>query len=70
MAREDWLGSYRDRASVDHTIRRIATRLSRNGDRLVACLDELRASEAEIARGFAPLLEDLVTHAEALRSRT
>jgi acyl carrier protein phosphodiesterase len=67
MARHDWLGGYRERASVDTTVRRIATRLSRNGDKLVACLDDLRAHEPAIERGFDALLADLATHADQLR---
>lgn len=67
MARTDWLGSYRERASVDSSVRRIATRLSRNGHRLVECLDDLRAHEAAIEAGFAPLLRDLLASADSLR---
>ena len=37
MAAHDWLGSYAQRGNVDHAVRGIATRLSRNGERLVAC---------------------------------
>jgi acyl carrier protein phosphodiesterase len=67
MARHDWLGSYRERDSVDHAVRRIATRLSRNGDKLVACLEDLRAHEPAIERGFEALLTDLSAHATELR---
>ena len=67
MAQHDWLGSYRERASVDHAVRRIATRLSRNGDKLVACLDDLRAHEAEIAQGFEALITDLIAQSIELR---
>jgi acyl carrier protein phosphodiesterase len=67
MAQHDWLGSYRERASVDHAVRRIATRLSRNGDKLVACLDDLRKHEPAIERGFKALLSDLIAQATALR---
>lgn len=67
MAQYDWLGSYRERANVDQVVSRIATRLSRNGDKLVACLDDLRTHEPAIERGFDALLSDLVAHAAALR---
>lgn len=46
MAADDWLGGYRLRPNVDRAVTRIATRLSRNGEKLVACLDDLRAIEA------------------------
>lgn len=67
MAQHDWLGSYRQRASVDHAVRRIATRLSRNSDKLVACLEDLRTHEPAIERGFDALLSDLVAQAAVLR---
>jgi acyl carrier protein phosphodiesterase len=66
-AAHDWLGSYRDRASVDLAVSRIATRLSRNGERLVACLDDLRRHEAAIAAGFDAFFPQLVAHVLALR---
>ncbi len=64
----DWLGSYRDRASVDLAVRRIALRLSRNGDRLVACLDALRAHEAAIAAGFDLFFPQLVAYTASARA--
>lgn len=67
MAEHDWLGSYRERASVDHAVRRIATRLSRNGNKLVACLEDLRMHEPAIERGFDALLSDLIARTVALR---
>ena len=67
IAAHDWLGSYRERDSVDLAVTRIATRLSRNGDRLVACLDDLRAHEAEIAAGFDAFFPQLVAHVRDLR---
>jgi acyl carrier protein phosphodiesterase len=67
MAAHDWLGSYRERDSVDRAVARIATRLSRNGDRLVECLDDLRRHEAEIAAGFDAFFPQLVAHVLALR---
>jgi acyl carrier protein phosphodiesterase len=67
IAAHDWLGSYRERDSVDLAVTRIATRLSRNGDRLVACLDDLRAHEAEIAAGFDAFFPQLVARVRDLR---
>jgi len=49
-------------------VTRIATRLSRNGDRLVACLDDLRRHEAGIAAGFEPFSPDLPAYARHARA--
>ncbi|RRN79348.1 DUF479 domain-containing protein [Pseudoxanthomonas sp. SGD-10] len=68
IAAHDWLGSYRRRESVDLAVTRIATRLSRNGERLVACLDDLRRHEEAIAAGFEvffPQLEAYTVQARA-----
>ncbi len=67
IAAHDWLGSYRDRASVDPAVSRIATRLSRNGERLVDCLTDLRRHEATIGAGFDAFFPQLVDHVQALR---
>lgn len=67
MAAHDWLGSYRERHNVDHAVHGIATRLSRNGDRLVACLDVLRANEAAVDAAFEAFFPDLVGAAERMR---
>ena len=67
MATHDWLGSYAQRGSVDRAVRGIATRLSRNGDKLVACLDVLRVKEAEIDIAFEAFFPDLVRAAAAMR---
>jgi acyl carrier protein phosphodiesterase len=67
MAAHDWLGSYRERGNVDHAVRGIATRLSRNGDKLIACLDVLRVKEAEIGIAFEAFFPDLVHAAARMR---
>ena len=67
MAAHDWLGSYRERSNVDHAVRGIATRLSRNGERLVECLDVLRANEAAVDAAFEVFFPDLIDAAERLR---
>ena len=67
MAEHDWLGSYRERASVDHAVRGIATRLSRNGDRLVACLAVLRQDEAAMNAAFETFFPDLIAEAARMR---
>ena len=67
MAAHDWLGSYRERGNVDHAVRGIATRLSRDGDKLVACLDVLRVKEVEIDAAFEAFFPDLVHAAAQMR---
>ena len=67
MAAHDWLGSYARRESVDAAVRGISTRLSRNGDRLVACLDVLRRDEAAAQQAFDAFWPDLVVAAARLR---
>lgn len=61
MAADDWLGSYRDRANVDRAITRMANRLSRNGDRLVATLHDFRAIESGAAAMFDGFFGELET---------
>ncbi len=67
MAAHDWLGSYASRASVDRAVHGIATRLSRNGDKLVACLDVLRVRETDIDIAFEAFFPDLVHAAARMR---
>lgn len=67
MTEHDWLGSYRERASVDRAVRGIATRLSRNGDRLIACLSVLRDNEADIDATFETFFPNLVIAAALMR---
>ena len=67
MAAHDWLGSYRERGNVDHAVRGIATRLSRDGDKLVACLDVLRGKEVESDAAFEAFFSDLVHAAAQMR---
>ena len=63
MAAHDWLGGMRERASVDGTVRNIARRLSRGGEGLVACLDDLHRHEPTIEAAFARFLPDLIAAA-------
>ena len=67
MAEHDWLGTYRTRAGVDRAVRGIATRLSRNGDRLVACLPVLRDNEADFDAMFEAFFPDLIAAAARMR---
>lgn len=59
MAADDWLGSYRDRATVDRALGRMAQRLSRNGDRLIATLHDFRAIEPQAAAMFDDFFREL-----------
>lgn len=68
MAAHDWLGSYADREIVDRAVARIATRLSRNGDKLVACLDDLRLHEGAVDAAFDAFFPDLVAFVAADRA--
>lgn len=68
MAAHDWLGSYARRESVDAAVRGISTRLSRNGDKLVACLEVLRAEEAAVQAAFEAFFPELLRAAAALRA--
>lgn len=61
MTTQDWLGSYQHRESVDHAVVGIATRLSRNGDRLVACLDLLHREAPAIDAAFEGFFPELVS---------
>jgi acyl carrier protein phosphodiesterase len=68
MAAQDWLGNYRHRGSVDRAVTRIARRLSRNGDRLVACLDALRGIEPQAEQAFERFFPALVDFVDDQRS--
>lgn len=70
IVQHDWLGNYRHRAAVDRAVQRIATRLSRNGDKLVDCLAILRGNEAEIAQGFEVFFPQLRAYVDGLRANT
>lgn len=68
MAAHDWLGSYARRDSVDRAVHGIATRLSRNGDKLVACLDVLHGKEPAVDGAFEVFFPDLRESAERMRT--
>ena len=70
MARHDWLGAYRDRASVDKTLGGIATRLSRHGDKLLDCVPVLRAHEPAAAQAFDVFFPELRAYVEQLRAES
>lgn len=68
MASEDWLGSYRRRDSVDGAIRGISARLSRNGEKLRACLPLLREREPDIEAVFERFFPELIEATHAMRA--
>jgi acyl carrier protein phosphodiesterase len=68
MAAHDWLGSYSKRANVDDAVRGIANRLSRNGDKLVACLEVLRNHEPSVDATFEMFFPDLIESAARMRT--
>ena len=68
MAAHDWLGSYRQRDNVDGAVHGFATRLSRIGERLVACLDVLRANEAAVDAAFEVFFPELIAAATRMRA--
>lgn len=68
IVEHDWFGSYRDRDTVDRAVTRIATRLSRNGDKLVACLPILRGHEASVQDKFEDFFPELVAYVARVRA--
>jgi acyl carrier protein phosphodiesterase len=69
MIEQDWLGSYVDYAGVEIAIRRISTRLSRNGELLRDGLADLKANDAQIAAGFHAFFPQLIEFVESRRRR-
>ncbi|HEY4560377.1 MAG TPA: ACP phosphodiesterase [Lysobacter sp.] len=69
MAGDDWLGSYRERASVDRAVMRMSQRLSRDGERMVEALDDLRALDARTERTFSLFFPALIDFARDERRR-
>lgn len=74
MAAHDWLGGMRHRANVERTVRAIAARLSRGGNALIACAQDLPRHEAIVDAAFEQLLPallaDLDPAARECRART
>ncbi|SDD06850.1 ACP phosphodiesterase [Aquimonas voraii] len=68
MASGDWLGSYRLRDNVDRAVTRIARRLSRGGEGLVACLPTLRLHEAKAEAGFEAFFPELRAFVDETRA--
>lgn len=68
MIEQDWLGSYADYGGVETAIRRISTRLSKNGDQLRDGLAGLKANEAQLAAGFDAFFPELIAFVETRRN--
>lgn len=66
MAAQDWLGAYARREGVARALRGIATRLSRNGERLVACDAILTARGPAFDAAFEAFFPDLLAVAPGL----
>ena len=65
---ENWLGSYRDIAGFETTVRRISRRLSRNGDLVRDGLLDVRENYAFLCDGFDEFFPQLIRFAEAQRA--
>ncbi|HEX8614608.1 MAG TPA: ACP phosphodiesterase [Telluria sp.] len=68
MIEQDWLGSYSTYAGVDRALRRISTRLSKNGDVMRDALGDLERHAAAIADGFDVFFPELITFVESQRN--
>lgn len=68
MIEQDWLGSYREYAGVEIAIKRISTRLSRNGELLRDGLSDLREHYAQIEHGFHIFFPELIAFVETRRN--
>lgn len=69
MIAQDWLGSYKDFAGVEHAACRISGRLSKNGQHLREGLQDLRDNRAFFAEGFRAFFSQLIAFVEEKRSR-
>lgn len=68
MIEQDWIGSYVDYAGVDVAVRRISTRLSRNGDVMRAALVDVDRHYDALAEGFHTFFPQLVAFVEQRRA--
>lgn len=69
MIEQDWLGSYADYAGVEIAVRRISTRLSRNGHLMRDGLADLARHHEELAAGFHAFFPELIAFVEDRRAR-
>ncbi len=68
MIEQDWLGSYREYEGVEIAVRRISTRLSRNGEQMRDGLADLKSNYAELARDFDVFFPQLIAFVEDRRN--
>lgn len=69
MIEQDWLGSYADYAGVEIAVRRISTRLSRNGHLMRDGLADLARHHEELAAGFHVFFPELIAFVATRRAR-
>lgn len=67
MIEQDWLGSYSTFAGVDIAVRRISTRLSRNGDVMIEGLRDLADNYDALEHGFRAFFPELIAFVEKTR---
>lgn len=67
MSRHDWLGAYAGFDGVEGALAGIGRRLSRNGELLAACADDLREHYEPLAEGFHVLFPELRRMSEQAR---
>ncbi len=68
MIEQDWLGSYQHYQGVDIAVRRISTRLSKNGDLMRDGLVDLKSNYATLEQGFHQFFPELIRFVEDRRS--
>lgn len=68
MIGQDWLGSYQQYEGAEMAVRRISTRLSKNGDLMREALIDLKRHRAAIANGFDAFFPELIAFVDARRS--
>jgi acyl carrier protein phosphodiesterase len=67
MIEQDWLGSYVDYAGVEIAVRRMSTRLSRNGDLMRDGLVDVRQHYAQLETGFHAFFPQLIAFVKERR---
>lgn len=68
MIEQDWLGSYAQYEGVEIAVRRISTRLSRNGHLMRDGLADLQANYRELEEGFHAFFPELILFVDHRRN--
>jgi acyl carrier protein phosphodiesterase len=68
MIEQDWLGSYVEYEGVETAVRRISTRLSKNGDLMRDGLVDVRTHYAALEAGFHAFFPELVAFVNQRRT--